>query len=153
MSLPVLGCTPTGGPTFRSIGRTSLWPATNMYPALTENPPPSWRLISRLDCSVYGLRSFLSTTDPPCKNSELFGNEPLLIRFSNADVSSGGGTVPGGKGNGGTAGHPASTHGVGRNMLFRSHVPVCMLFDVGNPVIAGGRCGPDTKKNVSVYRS
>src|SRR5262249_36351511 len=152
MSLPVPSCTPTGGPTLRSIGRTSLCPATNMYPALTVSPLPSVRSISRLVCSVYGERRLRSTDVPPCTNRELFGNEPLLIRFSNAAVSSGGGTVPGGSGApGGTAGHPAITHGVGRNMLLSSHVPVCWLRAVGSPVITGWRCGAGTKKKVRLY--
>jgi hypothetical protein len=47
------------------------------------------------------------------------GNDPLLIRFSNADVNNGGGTVPGGNGDpGGGVGHPEITHGVGRKILF-----------------------------------
>src|SRR5438874_1489785 len=98
-----------------------------MYPALTVSPPPSERSISRLACSVYGERRFRSTAVPPWTNGEFTGNDPLLIRFSKAEVSSGGGTVPGGNGNGGTTGHVGgpNTQGVGRNMLFSSHVPVC----------------------------
>src|ERR1041385_8096252 len=88
------------------------------------SPRPIWRSISRLACSVYGERRLRSTAVPPCTKSELLGNDPLLIRFSKADVSNGGGTVPGGNGSGGTLGHPASTHGVGRNMLFSRYVPV-----------------------------
>src|SRR5215831_18799939 len=129
MSLPVVGSFPTGGPTFKSIGRTSLWPATNRYPAPRVRPLPKVWSISRLPCSAYGERRLGSTPVPPWTNPELLGNEPLLIRFSNAAVRSGGGTVPGGNGEpGGTVGHPGVTHGVGRNMLFRSHVPVIWFF-------------------------
>src|SRR6185312_9663508 len=136
------------------IGRTSLWPATNKYPALMVKPPPSVLSISRFACSVYGERMLRSTAVPPCTNSELFGNAPLLIRFSNAELSSGGGTVPGGSGApGGGVGHPGITQGVGRNMLLSSHVPVVWFFTSGRPAITGGRCGAGTKKNVSVYLS
>src|SRR5690349_9369499 len=120
MSLFVPVSFPIGGPTFRSMGRTSLCPATNIYPTLTVSPLPRVRSISRLVCSVYGERRFGSTAVPPCANKALFGNDPLLIRFSNADVSSGGGTVPGGSAApGGGVGQPASTHGVGRKKLFK----------------------------------
>src|SRR5579859_44238 len=153
MSLPVPGSLPIGGPTFRSMGRTSLCPATNIYPALTVNPPPKVRSISRLVCSVYGERRLRSTEVPPCTKSELFGNDPLLIRFSNAEVNSGGGTVPGGNGPGGTAGQPGITHGVGRNMLLSRYVPVNWFWANGRPVICGCRCGAGTKKNVRLYLS
>src|ERR1051326_9253742 len=153
MSLPVPGSTPIGGPTFRSIGRTSLCPATNMYPALTVSPPPSGRSIARLVCSVYGERKLRSTEVPPCTNNGLFGKDPLLIRFSKAAVSSGGGTVPGGSGPGGTTGQPGITQGVGRNMLLSSHVPVIWFLAKGNPVIIGWRCGAGTKKKVRLYLS
>ena len=42
---------PIGGPTFKSMGLTSLWPATNKYPTLTERPLAISRSISRLACS------------------------------------------------------------------------------------------------------
>src|SRR5579864_4105121 len=91
---------------------------------------------------------------PPCTNSELLGNEPLLIRFSKAEVSRGGGTVPGGNGApGGGVGQPASTQGVGRNILFRIHWPVVWLLLVGKPGMTGGRCCEGTKKNVRLYLS
>src|SRR5215472_13250635 len=98
------------------------------------------RSISRLACSEYGGRSLRSTVVPPCTNSELLGKEPLLIRFSNAEVSNGGGTVPGGSGRGGTTGQVGgpNTHGVGRNMLFKVHCPVCWLLLVGSPGRTGG---------------
>src|SRR5690349_7778162 len=118
------------------------------------SPLPIVRSISRLVCSVYGVRRLRSTAVPPCANRELLGNAPLLISFSNAEVRSGGGTVPGGRGEpGGGVGQPGITHGVGRNMLFSSHVPVTWLRAVGNPVITGGRCGAGTKKNVRLYLS
>src|SRR6476646_2429367 len=124
-----------------------------MHPALTDNPLPSVRSISRLACSVYGERRLRSTEVPPWTNSELLGNDPLLIRFSNAAVNNGGGTVPGGNGPGGTTGQPARMHGNGRNMLLSSHVPVCWLRAVGSPAITGWRCGAGTKKNVRLYLS
>src|SRR5262245_27474606 len=124
-----------------------------MYPALIVSPLPMVRSISRLACSEYGCRRLRSTAVPPCTNSELLGNDPLLIRFSNAAVNSGGGTVPGGNGPGGTTGQPARMQGVGRNMLFSSHVPVVWLRARGRPAITGGRCGAGTKKNVRLYLS
>src|SRR5512146_610554 len=154
MSLLVPVSLPMGGPTFRSIGRTRWWPATNRYPRPTEIPLPSSRSISKLACSEYGVTRFLSTAVPPWVKSALTGNAPEVIRFSNAAVSKGGGTVPGGSAApGGGVGQPARMQGKGRNMLFRSHVPVLWLLDVGNPAITGGRCGAGTKKKLRLYLS
>src|ERR1044071_8032471 len=154
MALLVPGSRPTGGPTFKSIGRTKRWPATNIYPALTDKPLPSSRSISRLVCSEYGARRLRSTDVPPCAYSALTGNEPVLIKFSKAFCSKNGGTVPGGRGEPwGTTGQPAMTQGVGKNMLFRSHVPVTWLLANGSPVIWGCRWGAGTKKKVRLYLS
>src|SRR5437763_332124 len=123
-----------------------------MYPTPSVRPFTNSRSISRLVCSEYGGSRFLSTAVPPCTNSELFGNDPELIRFSNAEVSSGGGTVPGGN-SGPGGGQPGITQGVGRNMLLSSQVPVIWLFTLGSPAMIGGRCGAGTKKNVRLYLS